>query len=136
MKEYTNGNPLFQEKVSILETTDTNHADNFNASTMILMDNTLALYNLYNEGVQHIESKFSEVNQEITAQASISKAVLAAGETTVTIADSRITTDSALSFYTSIYGTNPTAVSVATGSVTLTFDAQAKAMEVGVRVDA
>ena len=39
------------------------------------------------------------------------------------------------SFYTSIWGVNPTGVSVATGSVTLTFDAQESDMEVGVRID-
>ncbi len=71
----------------------------------------------------------------VIKQSSITKAVLPAGATTVTITDSRITTNSALSFYTSIYGVNPTDVSVAAGSVTLTFDAQDTDMKVGVRVD-
>lgn len=73
--------------------------------------------------------------QKLNKQLSISKAVLPAGETTVTISDTRITTDSVLSFFTSIFSVNPTAVSVANGSVTLTFKAQTVAMEVGVRVD-
>lgn len=43
MKQYTNNDPSFSESVEILETTDTNHADNFNVATKKLMDNTLAL---------------------------------------------------------------------------------------------
>ena len=71
----------------------------------------------------------------INSKLNITKKTLSAGATSVVISDSRITTNSALSFYTSIYGVNPTAVSVANGSVTLTFDTQTVAMEVGVRVD-
>lgn len=71
----------------------------------------------------------------INSKLEITTNTLAAGEMSVEISDSRITTDSALSFYTSIYGVNPTDVVVANGSVTLTFDAQDVDMEVGVRVD-
>lgn len=65
----------------------------------------------------------------------IKKATLSAGQTNITITDNRITANSAMSFYTSIYGVNPTAVQATTGRVTLTFDAQQGDMEVGVRVD-
>lgn len=73
--------------------------------------------------------------QGMIKQASITKAILAAGKTSVTIKDDRITKNSVLSFFTSIFGVNPTAASVDTGSVTLTFKAQTGSMEVGVRVD-
>lgn len=65
----------------------------------------------------------------------ITEKTLAAGATTITITDSRITKNSMLSLYTSKYGVNPTAVSVAAGKVTMTFAAQPTAMEVGVKVD-
>lgn len=59
---------------------------------------------------------------------------LTAGETTITLTDSTITTDSTFDFYTSIYGVSPTNVAVAAGSITLTFDAQKTNMNVEVRV--
>lgn len=59
---------------------------------------------------------------------------LTAGTTTLTLTDSTITTDSKFDFYTSIYGVNPTAVTVSNGSITLTFDAQETNMNVEVRV--
>lgn len=80
---------------------------------------------------ENAETKFDNIKNSLM----ITQSTLAAGATSITISDSRITTNSALSFYTSIYGVNPTAVSVATGQVTLTFDSQSTAMTVGVRVD-
>ena len=59
---------------------------------------------------------------------------LLAGETTITLTDNAITTDSKFDFYTSIFGVNPTAVTVSNGSITLTFDAQKTNMNVEVRV--
>lgn len=59
---------------------------------------------------------------------------LQAGQTTVTITDSAITANSVYDIYTSVYGLNPTDVTVATGSITLTFDAQQSDLEVKVRV--
>lgn len=44
MIPYTTNNPSFSESVSILQITDTNHADNFNISTKQLLQNTLVLY--------------------------------------------------------------------------------------------
>lgn len=85
-------------------------------------------------GAEDINATNTEVNS-INTRLGITRATLTAGETSITISDERITTDSVLSFYTDIYGVNPTAVSVKTGSVTLTFKAQTKAIEVGVRVD-
>ena len=45
MKDYISSSPVFSDKVKILETTDTNHADNFNASTEQLADNDQCLKN-------------------------------------------------------------------------------------------
>lgn len=59
---------------------------------------------------------------------------LTAGQTSITLSDDAITTSSTLDIYTDTFGVNPTAITVATGSVTLTFDAQASNMNVKVRI--
>lgn len=59
---------------------------------------------------------------------------LTAGTTAVIISDSSITTNSVLDFYTSKLGVVPTGVTVATGSVTITFEPQLSNMGVGVLV--
>lgn len=59
---------------------------------------------------------------------------LTAGSTSLTLSDASITASSTLDFYTSVYGVNPTAVSVSTGTVTLTFEAQGSNIDVKVRV--
>lgn len=64
----------------------------------------------------------------------ITRGILSAGETSITLNDSRITGDSAIIPFTSIAGVNPTSKVATVGSVTLTFDAQASDMEVGVQV--
>ena len=73
--------------------------------------------------------------EDIKKSSVIIRENLTAGQTGIIVSDDRITTESILSFYTSIYGVSPTAVTVTTGSVELTFEAQAEDMEVGVRVD-
>lgn len=42
MKDYTEKESGFTDHVSLLETTDTNHADNFNVSTKMLFGNTMS----------------------------------------------------------------------------------------------
>lgn len=59
---------------------------------------------------------------------------LTAGSTSITLSDASITTSSSIDVYTSAYGVNPTNITVATGSVTLTFEAQAADLGVKVRV--
>lgn len=59
---------------------------------------------------------------------------LTAGNTSITLSDASITTNSWISPYTSVYGVNPTSISVSTGSVTLTFQAQSTDVVVGVEV--
>ena len=57
---------------------------------------------------------------------------LTAGQTSITLTDVLISSDSTFDFYTDIYGVAPKTVSVSTGSITLTFDAQASDMMVKV----
>lgn len=59
---------------------------------------------------------------------------LQTGQTTITLSDSSITTNSMFDFYTSIYGVNPKAVNVSTGSIELEFDEQEEDVGVKVRV--
>ncbi len=59
---------------------------------------------------------------------------LTAGNTSITISDSSITTNSTIDVYTDSFGINPTNISVSTGSVTLTFAALQSNLGVKVRV--
>jgi hypothetical protein len=59
---------------------------------------------------------------------------LTAGQTSITLSDASILTTSTIDIYTDAFGVNPTGVTVAAGSVTLTFDAQATNVAVKVRV--
>ena len=59
---------------------------------------------------------------------------LTAGSTSLVLSNSAITTDSTIDIYTDKWGVNPTDVVVVAGKVTLTFDAQAAALNVKVEV--
>lgn len=59
---------------------------------------------------------------------------LEAGSTTLTLSNSAITTSSVIDVYTDKYGISPTDVTVSSGSIVLTFDAQSSALSVKVRV--
>ena len=59
---------------------------------------------------------------------------LAAGATSITLSDASITLNSTIDLFTDTYGVNPSAISVAAGSITLTFTAQQSAVNVKVRV--
>ena len=59
---------------------------------------------------------------------------LTAGSTSLVLSNSAIKTDSTIDIYTSKYGVNPSNVVVATGKITLTFDAQAEAINVKAEV--
>lgn len=61
-------------------------------------------------------------------------ASLASGATTLTISDTNITTDSTIDVYSSVYGINPTAMTVAAGSVTLTYDADHVTATIKIRI--
>ena len=72
---------------------------------------------------------------KLQTNATITKGTLAIGSTSIALSNSNIKTTSVLSIYTSVWGVNPKTVAVESGKVTLTFDAQTVAVEVGVRVD-
>lgn len=59
---------------------------------------------------------------------------LTAGQTSITLSDVAITGSSTIDYYTDYFGVNPVGVSVSTGSVTLTFEAQDIDLGVKVRV--
>lgn len=59
---------------------------------------------------------------------------LVAGQTSLTIQHSIITTDKTIEIFTDIFGVNPTNVVVTTGQIVLTFSAQANDVGVMVRV--
>lgn len=59
---------------------------------------------------------------------------LTAGQTSITLSDVAITGSSTIDVYTDVFGINPTGMTVATGSVTLTFEAQDIDLGVKVRV--
>ena len=80
-----------------------------------------------------LKTEIDELKTKLNTE--IITGTLSAGETTLTISDPSITTDSILSFYTSIYGVNPLSVNVSNESVTLGFKAREEDMIVGVSVD-
>ena len=95
--------------------------------------------------VERDEGTVSQVGTPLNAQTfntmqdNIEKAIgiavigtLTAGQTSITLSSELIDNNSDFDFRTSIFGVTPTAVSVATGSITLTFPAQASDM--GVKV--
>ena len=59
---------------------------------------------------------------------------LTAGSTSLTLSDASITTTSTIDIYTDVFGIQPVNAVVATGSITLTFLAQASNISVKVRV--
>ena len=59
---------------------------------------------------------------------------LTAGSTSLTLYDASITTDATYDIYTTVYGVNPTDVSLVAGSITMTFDSQQSDIGVKVRV--
>lgn len=59
---------------------------------------------------------------------------LSTGSTSITLSDASITTSSTIDVFVDTFGVNPTAMTVSTGSVTLTFEAQESNLGVKVRV--
>ena len=59
---------------------------------------------------------------------------LSAGSTSITLSDASILTTSTFDIFTDVYGVAPESVTVASGSITMTFEAQESALGVKVRV--
>ena len=83
--------------------------------------------NYMNALESRINDAFAALTKEVTG-------TLIAGNTSVTLSDASILTTSNIDIYTDVYGVSPTNVTVATGSVTLTFEAQANDLSVKVKV--
>ena len=78
----------------------------------------------------------SDIKTAIEARAIYTEltGTLTAGSTSLTLSDADISASSTVDYYTNYYGINPTGVSVSSGSVTLTFEAQDIDISVKVRV--
>ena len=61
-------------------------------------------------------------------------ATLLTGQTTVTISDAAILTTSTIDIYSDVFGLSPEAVSVSTGSITMTFSEQSADVSIKIRV--
>ena len=83
---------------------------------------------------QYMNSLESRVNAAFAAMNIEATGTLIAGQTSLTIQDANILTTSTIDVYTDTYGISPETVTVTTGSVTLTFEAQANDLGVKVKV--
>lgn len=89
-------------------------------------------YGSLNTASKKIIGAINEVNTK-ASKVEVS-GTLTAGSTSLTLSDASITTTSTIDIYTSVFGIQPTNAVVATGSITLTFLAQASDITVKVRV--
>ena len=78
------------------------------------------------------QSIVGAINEVFAAGGFVVTGTLAAGNTSITLSNAGIHTTGTFDFYTDVFGVNPTAVVVAEGSITLTFEEQAS--DVGVKV--
>ncbi len=72
--------------------------------------------------------------KEVATVSPMITGTLSAGSTSVTLTDSRITTDATYDIYASKFGISPNAVTVNNGSMILTFDKQTEPITVGVKI--
>ena len=89
-------------------------------------------YGSLNTASKKIIGAINEVNTK-ASKVEVS-GTLTAGSTSLTLSDASITTTSTIDIYTDVFGIQPTNAVVATGSITLTFLAQASDITVKVRV--
>lgn len=85
-----------------------------------------------------VQEAIDEIVQAIPSAAAVEtqRGTLAVGSTSVvlTFASQTIGANTLVDVYTDVYGVNPSAVATSSNTVTLTFDAQASAVSVAVRV--
>lgn len=124
-----NGSIQLQQKDQVSETSTVLTALTGIASDSPIFDVTLiedtwdGTNHSLKDAIANAGSSYSEVT-----------GTLVSGSTSITLTDSNITTDSTIDIYSSIWGADPTDVTVANGSITLTFEAQETDMNVKVRV--
>lgn len=107
MKDYTNSNPSYSSNVKILETTDTDHADNFNVPFKQLVDNDLCLKN-------------AAVGRETEPQ------TLTAGQTTLVFEVDEIKENDRIEVFADVPDAGYEALSISGNQVTVTFEPQEK----------
>ena len=107
MKDYTNKNPIFADTVKILESTDTDHADNFNVPFKQLVDNDNSLKN-------------AAVGRETEPQ------TLTAGQTSLTFTVDEIKENDIIEILTNASDVGYDALEVSENSITVTFEPQDK----------
>lgn len=87
------------------------------------------------ETARTINGVLFDGSQDITVtMGTVLTAVLDTGETSLTFTDNAITDDSMIEIYTNVFDVNPTAITQSGNTLTLTFDAQAKTVNVKVRI--
>lgn len=107
----------------------------FKVPSELLASQILSVYSwplLLNTTSKSVTGAINELNGKVY-QVEVS-GTLSAGSTSIGFLDAAITTSSVIDIYTDKWGVNPESVTVATGSVTLTFEAQASDLGVKVRV--
>ena len=90
--------------------------------------------NVFGDTNGDTEVEYLDKIESITDLVTEITGTLTAGTTSITLSDASITTSSTIDVYTDTFGVNPTNISVATGSVTLTFASQASNLGVKVRI--
>ena len=87
---------------------------------------------LLNTTSKNVTGAINELNGKVYKSEVTGK--LLAGQTTISFLSASITTSSIIDIYTDVWGINPETVTVSTGSVSMTFEAQASDLGVKVRV--
>ena len=112
--------------------------DNNDTTMKVLVS---ALANKLNNNIQYAALNTSNDTivgaiNELEARSTYTEltSTLLTGATSITLSDAAITTSSTIDIYTDVFGIQPTNAVVATGSITLTFLAQASDITVKVRV--
>lgn len=112
--------------------------DNNDTTMKVLVS---ALANKLNNNIQYAALNTSDDTivgaiNELEARSTYTEVTgtLVTGATSITLSDASITTTSTIDIYTDVFGIQPTNAVVATGSITLTFLAQASDITVKVRV--
>ena len=102
--------------------------ESYKVSSNVVASQFLTAYNFtgLNTTSKNIVGAVNEVKgKEVTG-------TLQAGSTSITLQDAAITTTSTIDIYTDVFGISPESVSVATGEITITFEAQSS--NLGVKV--
>ena len=111
--------------------------DNNDTTMKVLVS---ALANKLNNNIQYAALNTSDdtivgaINELARSTYTEVTGTLLTGATSITLSDASITTTSTIDIYTDVFGIQPTNAVVASGSITLTFLAQASDISVKVRV--